>query len=522
MAASGWSVAIVITTYNHAHFLDEAIRSALGQTVAAGEIVVIDDGSTDDPAEVVRQYDSVRLIRTQNQGLSAARNTGLQAVAAEYVLFLDADDRLMPNALASGLRAFERDPGALLIYGAHRRIDREGRPTGHINYLPMIDEPFGGLLRGNRIGMHATVLYRRDAIVRAGGFDRTLPRCEDYDLYLRIAARGPIASHSDLVADYRIHSENMSADYKAMLTTALDVQRRHSANEPNVHAAIAIGQRAWRTWYGEQAMHGPGGNILRAFATSPIWTTERMLNSTRKHAARLFRRAAFSWSRHIRAKATPPLGAVDFGDFAGVMPVSNDFGWDRGRPIDRFYVEDFLGRNADAIRGRVLEIGDDSYSRQYGGERITRQDVLHVKPDAPGVTIVGDVTDPATLPEQAFDCIVFTQTLHIIFDMAAAIDRLHAALKPGGVLLITVPGITPVDRGEWAKEWFWSLTPAALDRLLAARFDDAHRDIETHGNVFAATAFLQGVACEEIDVRKLAPYDEAFPVTVVARATRAG
>jgi hypothetical protein len=108
----------------------------------------------------------------------------------------------------------------------------------------------------------------------------------------------------------------------------------------------------------------------------------------------------------------------------------------------------------------------------------------------------------------------------LVFDMRAAIDQLHAALRPGGVLLLTTPGITPIDRGEWADSWFWSLTSAALGRLLASRFDVASTTIETHGNVFAATAFLHGVCCEEIDVRRLLPCDKAYPVVIAVRAER--
>jgi SAM-dependent methyltransferase len=205
----------------------------------------------------------------------------------------------------------------------------------------------------------------------------------------------------------------------------------------------------------------------------------------------------------------------------GTAPLSRHFGYDRGTPIDRYYIERFLGECAADVKGRVLEIGDDSYSRRFGGNRIERQDILHVHAGNPRATIVGDISEPGLLPPASFDCIVLTQTLHLIFDMAAAVRALHAALKPGGVALVTVPGISPIDRGEWGRSWYWSLTAASAQRLFAPPFGEANIRVDWHGNLFAATAFLRGAACEEVRQAKLDLRDEAYPVTITVRARRA-
>ena len=94
----------------------------------------------------------------------------------------------------------------------------------------------------------------------------------------------------------------------------------------------------------------------------------------------------------------PPPGRVSFGDFSRTAPISQDFGFDRGTPIDRHYVEDFLTRNSGDIKGRVLEVGDDAYTRRFGGARVAQRDVLHVNEGAAGATIVGDMSVPGTLP----------------------------------------------------------------------------------------------------------------------------
>lgn len=214
------------------------------------------------------------------------------------------------------------------------------------------------------------------------------------------------------------------------------------------------------------------------------------------------------------------LGRVglSIGCAARSTPLSSEFGFDRGTPIDRHYIEAFLSEHAEDIRGRVLEIGDDAYSRRFGGDRIEQQDVLHLRGGYPGATLTGDLANRATLPEATFDCVILTQTLHLVFDMAAAVETLRRSLRPGGVLLVTVPGITPVDRGEWKDSWFWSLAEPALAKLLVGPFGEEKVTAKTYGNLFAATAFLHGAALEEVPSRKLAPVDPAYPVIVAARA----
>ena len=205
------------------------------------------------------------------------------------------------------------------------------------------------------------------------------------------------------------------------------------------------------------------------------------------------------------------------GQIASRLPLSRQFGFDRGTPIDRYYIEAFLAANAADIRGHVLEIADDAYSVRFGGQRVTRQDVLHIEAGHPAATITGDLCDPDVLTSGSFDCIVLTQTLHLIFDMDQALSQIRRALRRGGVALITVPGITPVDTGEWKDSWYWSLTPRALHRLLGRSFSPGQLSVTAYGNLFAATAFLHGAAIEEVNRRKLDSVDEAYPVIVAAR-----
>jgi SAM-dependent methyltransferase len=168
----------------------------------------------------------------------------------------------------------------------------------------------------------------------------------------------------------------------------------------------------------------------------------------------------------------------------------------------------------------VLEIGDDTYSRRFGSG-ITHQDVLHVNGENPTVTLTGDITVPGVVPESTFDCIIFTQTLQFIYELEDAVQRLHAALKPQGVLLLTVPGISQIDRQEWKTNWCWSFTITSIHRLFEKAFGKGDLDLASQGNVFAAICFLTGAVLEELDAGKLDAHDPAYPVIVTLRAQKA-
>lgn len=217
----------------------------------------------------------------------------------------------------------------------------------------------------------------------------------------------------------------------------------------------------------------------------------------------------------------PAVGAVDFGDLRRTAPISRKFGVDRGQAMDRYYVERFLAARADEIRGQVLEIGEDVYTRKFGGARVTGNDVLHVHEGNPIATIVGDLADAPHIPDARFDAIILTQTLQLIFDPPAALRTLHRILKPGGTLLVTVPGISPVaTKSLWGPTWHWSFTENSIRRLLAAHFEPGRCHFETHGNVLVATAFLHGLATADLTAEELTAVDPDYPVILTAVARK--
>lgn len=216
-----------------------------------------------------------------------------------------------------------------------------------------------------------------------------------------------------------------------------------------------------------------------------------------------------------RLRAYPLLR---LGQFSSSRPLSRAYGFDRGTPIDRFYIERFLERYSEDIHGHVLEVGDDSYSRRFGRNRITAQDILHIHAGNPAATIVGDLADPGTLPAERFDCIILTQTLQYVFDLEAAVANIRRSLRSGGVVLITVPSISPLCEDEWKASHYWLFTSLAVGRLLAAEFDPDKISVAAPGNFYAATAFLRGAAVEEVSSSSLRKSDPDYPVTITARA----
>jgi SAM-dependent methyltransferase len=218
----------------------------------------------------------------------------------------------------------------------------------------------------------------------------------------------------------------------------------------------------------------------------------------------------------------PRRGHVNFGDLRRVTPISASFGMDRGQAIDRYYIEAFLAAHADRIAGRVLELGDPYYTQKFGGTRVTKSDVLHVVEGNPIATIVADLSDAPHIPDDSFDCIIFTQTLQMIYDMGATLRTLNRIIKPGGTLLCTTAGIAKVGRRLGRDDWgeYWRHTGQGVEAQAQEFFPGAQVEIVSYGNVLAATAFLHGLAVDELEPSELDYVDEDFEVIVGARITK--
>lgn len=215
--------------------------------------------------------------------------------------------------------------------------------------------------------------------------------------------------------------------------------------------------------------------------------------------------------------------ALKWGSLRRLTPISHSFGLARGWPIDRYYIETFLERYRGDIHGRVLEAGGlVNYAKKYGAAgRLDEVDILYPKAGFPDATLVADLESGTNLPRQSFDCIILTQVYPFIYDVRAAIRHTYEALKPGGVLLATLPGISQIcryDKEQWGD--YWRFTDSSVHRLFAEVFGSDNVTVETRGNVLTACAFLQGLAIEDLKPEELEHNDRDYQLSIAVRAMR--
>jgi glycosyltransferase involved in cell wall biosynthesis len=294
------SVSVIIPCYRQARFLAEAIDSVLAQTTGNAEIVVVDDGSPDYTERVTRRYPMVQYLRQPNRGPSAARNQGLQAARGSYVVFLDADDRLLPHHFETSLRAFDEHPDAACITGDYRWFGAEG--TWHVHDCQPRPDYYGTLLRSNFIGPPHPVMFKRSVVLELGGFRADLRAFEDLDLYLRLARRFPMYCHHQPVALYRRHTDQSSLNCDIMLRSGIEVlrsQRPYLDRHPQYREAYRLGirhtQQIWGTpivWDMLGALRmGQVRRGLQCLAVLLRWYPKALVELLQRKVAVIFHRA---------------------------------------------------------------------------------------------------------------------------------------------------------------------------------------------------------------------------------------
>jgi len=244
---------------------------------------------------------------------------------------------------------------------------------------------------------------------------------------------------------------------------------------------------------------------------------EQLLIIARRYLSRETRR------RLARLAVWPPVGWVRFGSLRRLKPISSNFGNSRGLEIDRYYIEKFLAEFSTDVRRHVLEIKHNTYTVRYGGEHVTKSDVLHPVEGNPDATIVADLTKADHIPSDTFDAIIFTQTLQFIYDIRSTVATLHRILKPGGVLLVTASGMSQLSLGDFDK-WgeYWRFTSQSAQLLFEDVFSAGNITVRSYGNVLAAISFLEGLAVEDLKKRELDAVDRSYEILIAIRAVKSG
>ena len=201
-------------------------------------------------------------------------------------------------------------------------------------------------------------------------------------------------------------------------------------------------------------------------------------------------------------------------------PLSSNWGFDRGTPIDRYYIEQFLQQHHQDIRGRVLEVGNRNYTDRYGID-VEHCDVLDSNPANPQATLLIDLESAEAFPSNQYDCLVFTQVLQFVYHLRPCLEHLYRGLRSGGVMLATVPCVSRLDLSYGEEKDYWRFTAAACKLLFGEVFGAEQVSVYPYGNFLVSSAFLAGVAAEELSPQELDLQDETFQFLIAVRAVKA-
>jgi glycosyltransferase involved in cell wall biosynthesis len=281
-------VSVIIPCYNTGRFLRDAIESVLSQSYREFEVIVVDDGSTDGSAAIAESFAGIRVIRQANAGVSAARNRATEGAAGEFVVYLDADDRLLPRALEVGVECLRAHGDCGFVYGFSRGILADGVLIEDPAPAPVHDAGYAALLAGNAPLPPASVMFRRSAVLEAGGFPVGVKLAEDYDLYLRVAARFPVFCHNQVVAEYRQHDANAChvSPFKTMrgAQRAIERQRDVVRGKAELETALRRGLRHWGRIFGP----GMSFELLRSVRSGRLGHAWRVFMAVLRHYPRGF------------------------------------------------------------------------------------------------------------------------------------------------------------------------------------------------------------------------------------------
>ncbi|MGH9386299.1 MAG: polysaccharide deacetylase family protein [Vicinamibacterales bacterium] len=496
------SVCVVITVGPRSHSLIATVASVTGQEDVRPEVVIVAKPDSDPRLaqllEVLSARSGARVLRPTADRPGAQRNAGARASTASIVAFVDAGDVLDPGFCWVAMNRLVQNEELDATTCWTRRTWTHGSDRW---VIPDQIELRTLVLRPREAPV--VVVARRRLLEMLGGFDEGLETLDRYEFWLRALQRGarvevieqPLLTQTSSQASEGNDGITPEAYSNAMRA----VQERHRLLFEREPAALLYER--------EREL----GGVLVEHHQLVKHRDQLVAEQTALDAELRELQTVLDRDGH---------GAVDFGDFRRADPISRDWGYDRGKPIDRYYIERFLEIHSADIRGAVLEVQEADFTRQFGGAQVERSEVVDLSLVNPGATIVADLRRATTIPDDSFDCFILTQTIHVIDDMTAVLRESFRILKPGGVLLATLPCISRVTLEYGADGDFWRMTEAGARKLFSMVFPKDHLQVQSYGNVLVGTAFMHGLACHEIDEREFERFDPFNPLLVGVRALK--
>ena len=480
-----------------------SVRSLLGGTLAAHAVAVVAERSTPPVADAwlagFAEARGLRFLRVDADGPGGAWNAGLEAVGpVDFALCLEAGDVVARTALERQAERLSSDPAVRIVTSAIEWIgpiaERTRTEPGGCH---MVD------LLADVEAVHVSSMFRWADWRSSRGFDASIPALEYADYWLStLSSGGVVAVEHQPMLQRRVHARALyrrtwaAADYRLALETIVERHRHLAA--ANLGRLLESGERQSREAHQTYL-------DARARAQSVLDETGRLTARRRE----LLADVPADWEAELH-----------WGELGRTTPLSHNWGYDRGTPIDRPLIEQFLAAHADDIRGTVLEIQEDDYTKRFGGARVHRVDVLDVEVTNPRATVIGDLRALDHLATGRYDCIILTQTLHVVDDVPAVLRGCHRILRPGGVLLATLPSASRVCLEYGPEADFWRVTEAGAQRIFADVFPSSAVETTAVGNALVNAAFSFGLSSEELPAGAYDFHDPYLPMVVGVRAVK--
>jgi peptidoglycan/xylan/chitin deacetylase (PgdA/CDA1 family) len=429
---------------------------------------------------------------------AAGVNEAARRAIGEYLAIVPAGIRLHDEFVEGCSREFRSDSSLDAIAPVVALRSADG-----LDELQWIPGPLSSasLLSDTR-SVPQVFAIRRTTWTSMGGFAETLEGLLVYDLWLRLALAGRKLSV--------LQDAIVSGEVGQQLSTAA----------PSVHTHLAAFRAVLDRHAAAMQLDMIEVLVSREIRFGQLREAHRELLARRDADLQELDRLRAESAHHRAYLTHHGRTDVDWGDLRRTHPVSRDWGYDRGEPLDRRYIDEFLAAHSSDVCGAVLEVQEDDFTRAYGGPRVTASDVLDIDEGNPRATVLADLRNASPIPSDAFDCIILTQTLHVIDDMGAALRECHRILKPGGVLLATIPAASRVCLEYGEDGDFWRTTPAGARTLFSMSFSPAHTSTTAYGSVLTNTAFLHGFAASELTDAEFSVCDPYFPALTGIRARK--
>jgi SAM-dependent methyltransferase len=570
---------IVIPTRNRTDLLELCLQSVFDRQPNIPKVIVSDNSTFDVPAmETLRtQYNFSYVRQSGKLSMTDHHNACLKLASTPWALLLHDDDELCPNILGRLESFLTQCDGAGVVVGGIQYIDQQGIARGF--WVPETNGILKGEEGVLRLGLDFKTsppgwVWNVKAFHQAGGFPDAHGVAADYPLILQVAYSHGVALFSEIVGRYRI-GEQQTTDYsspkEAEATLDCSIKMAQLTRTIGVSSTVADQLVDYMTWWIFRIVagrsleahpffvsrlcrkcmlvtppDGPWRNRVRGEYPYLFWRPQWL--------AMLLFKARVLLPRPVRQRLRPRIAGFLSGITApqenllqlvkrrlpapairgarrgrmwingiksrvrltvGVQPLSYLWGFDRGVPIHRYYLEQFLQEFARDIRGHCLEFQNPGYTPRFGGSAVEKLDILHIDNTNPLATIVADLTQSNDVPSNEFDCIICTHVLHVIAELDKAVSELYRILKPGGVLLVSVPHVSMCDPGFHE---IWRFTPEGLCLVLAKAFGTGNVSVRAYGNSLTAAGEIRGLVAQEFSKATLDYHDPRFAVEVCAKA----